>query len=344
MTDSGPPAAAEPKAGSEPKLHHTVPQFYLERFAVDGNVELVRRDDFGKSFLISVPKALAENYFYSIDTDEGRDPLGETLIANNIETPAAEAIRRVFDNGRSVAAPGPRETISAFLAFQYVRGPRTRHALVEQYKATASKVASMATPSLVMKGARARGREMTEQEAVDAAEFARSGKYTIEVHRQANLHLQMALPAVQAVAPFFYERAWRVLEFEEPCLITSDEPVALVGSDPRTPGDAGGLKTAPQVVFPIDPRRALVMIRPDLSSEEGRFPAVPAQADIINRNVAFAGHRFLVRKPGTNPLAGLTLPKRAPAVFVVGNLIGMSTNASQKARAKMVSRARRKSR
>jgi hypothetical protein len=246
----------------------------------------------------------------------------------------------MFDQGRPLVAPGPRAAISIFLAFQYLRGPGTRHALVEQHKGTIAKMASMTTPAMVMEGARERGEDMTEEDAADIAEFATSGDYTLEIERQSNLHLGIAFPAVFEIVRFFERRHWRVLEFDEPCLITSDEPVALVG-DPHRPGGGGGLPYVREIVVPIDPRRALVMVRPDLGAEDRRHWAGPAQAKIINEHVAFSAHRFIVRTPGTNPLAGIKLPEKAPPVFVVGDFIGMAPNVSVEARAKMIERMRK---
>jgi hypothetical protein len=49
------------EGGSVPKRHHVVPRFYLERFSLNGHVELVPRDNVGKSFPVSIDRALAEN-------------------------------------------------------------------------------------------------------------------------------------------------------------------------------------------------------------------------------------------------------------------------------------------
>ena len=143
------------------------------------------------------------------------------------------------------------------------------------------------------------------------------------------------------MVPYIYERTWRVLEFDEPCLVTSDEPVAFV-EDPNAPGGPrGGLKLAPQIVLPIDPRRALVMIHPKFDAEDCRARGTPRQAEIINLHVAFNAHRFIVRTPGTNPLAGMTVPEKAPPVAVVGGLIGMTQNFSAEAHAEVVQGMRR---
>ena len=340
MTAPAPPGT--PKGGDFPKRHHTVPKFYLERFAVDEQVELIYRDDFARSFPINIDRALAENHFYSFETDDGWDPEFEKVLALNIDDPASAAIRRMFDEGRALNAPGPRETISSFLAFQSVRGFRERHALVEHHKAVARKMASMATPEMILRSARDRGdEEMTAERSADAADFARGGEYTIKVHQEASLHLGTVMPIVLKLAPHFYERTWRVLEFPSPCLVTSDAPIALVDEDHRAPGSEGGFPFAQQILFPIDPQRALLMFRADLEVEQGRYPAGARQAEVINRHVAFSAHRFIVRKPGTDPLAGLTVPERAPAVYEVRDMIGLSVNQSVEARAKVVEHMKR---
>lgn len=86
----------------------------------------------------------------------------------------------------------------------------------------------------------------------------------------------------------------------------------------------------------LDPRRALVMVRPDISRDQGRQPAGPEQAKIINTHVAFHAHKFIIRRTGTNPLHEIVVPKRAHPIIRVGDLIGMAADASEAARNKMV--------
>jgi hypothetical protein len=319
----------------------------LERFATGGQIELVERDDPSWSRRLGVAAALAENYFYSIDTEDGRrDPMVEEMFAKEVEGPAAEAIRRVFDEGRPLNAPGPRERISVFLAFQYVRGWRTREAALEQHKASMRVLAMMATPAMVREGAQKRGEDMSEEEAAEIAAYANAGDFTIQIPHEANNHLGLVLPMVPELVKFFYARMWRVLEFEAPALLTSDEPVALVGGDPLAFGQAGGLASAAHIAFPVDPRRALVMSRPDLPLEEGRCPGAAEDAMVVNRQVAYGAHRFLVRSPGTDPLAGFVLPKRAPSVSITptsdGYIVGMNTNSSPEHQARVEARIREK--
>jgi hypothetical protein len=274
--------SATPAPVRPPRRHHLVPRFILERFAKDGALELIERDDLSKVIPSSVSNALLMKDFYSLETDQGRDPIVEKFLATDIEGPAAEQIRRLVEGGRSLAAPGVRGPISMFLAMQKVRGRASREMLVEHSKATARVMMSMATPAMVLRVARERGdHEMTEAEAADTAEYARSGEYEIEIQHEANLHMGTLLEPVPDLAKMLYARTWRLLTFADPVLVTCDEPVALIGEDARSPGDAGGLKRAQSIVFTLDPRHALVLIRADVEPEDDRSDAGAYQAGII---------------------------------------------------------------
>lgn len=322
---------------SEAKRHHYVPQFYLERFARNGALELLPREDIRRAIPSSVAKALAENYFYSLETEDGRDGAMEQILANYIEDPAAEAIRRLVEGRRSVLAPSIRNRIALLMGFQRIRGPGQRHAMVEHSKATYRMVASMATPEAVERGARERGEEISEEEISETVELAVSGKFDLVVKRAANLHLG-AFKGAFEIAERLLARTWQLVEFDHSALVTSDEPVALVGFNPKVPGEAIGLGKARAVVFPLDPRHALVLLRPNPDGEQHGRRGDATEAGIINRHVAFCAHRFIVRHPGTDPLAGIVLPKKAPPVYTVDNMIAMQPNSSVEARANYLAR------
>jgi hypothetical protein len=152
------------------------------------------------------------------------------------------------------------------------------------------------------------------------------------------------MPVSSAMVPYFDQRVWCVLEFDDPVLFTCDEPVALVGNDPTAPGDAGGLARARAIVFPTDPHRALVLLAPWVEAFEGRYRGGPRDAEVINRHVAFNAHRFLARRPGVPSLDGMTIPKKAPSAFVPGNLIAMQPHASEAGQAKAIQRMKARGR
>ena len=267
-----------------------------------------------------VSAALAQKHFYSIDTDEGRDTIIEEMFASKIEGPAARAISRVIDEKRPCAFPGLRCAIANFLAFQFVRGPAARHAAVEFFKANARKIATMATAEVVQGVLGRQGEPISLAEAQELVEFAQGDQYRMEVSSEANVHLGVALKAALDLVPFFLKRSWTVLDFEIPALLTGDEPLALVGKS-LSPGEAVGAADAPEIVFPTDPWHALVLHRPDQKRGDDRYSGTQRMADIINAHVAFNCHRFLVRYPGTDPLQGRAIPKKAPPVMTIGDVV-----------------------
>jgi hypothetical protein len=328
----------------EPVRHHTLPQFVLRRFAAgEGDrmvLELVDRNDFGRVIPSNPRHALASNDFYTLETDEGRDVTMEKILAEHVEGPAAEAVRRLVEGGRSINAPGIRNPISLLIGFQKVRGHAERLAIVEHYKATAKATMGLMTPEMVREVARQEGEEVSDEDIAELVEFAKSGKYEIGIERAGNLHLKMFGGALQ-LARIIEARSWQLLEFNDPVLITSDEPVALMGRNVHTPGENIGVANADAIAFPLDPRHALVMVRPDLVADHVRFKGTPDEARIINLHVAFGAHRFIVRHPGTDPLSGIEVPKKAPPVWQYKDMIGVQPNASEAARARLMERLKR---
>ena len=110
------------------------------------------------------------------------------------------------------------------------------------------------------------------------------------------------------LVPFFFKRGWIIVEFDQPLLLTSDEPVAC-GADSRDPLRSAGLANADSVVFALDPRHALVMMRPDLLDTRHAWQRGTAeQAKAIHRLVAFRAHKQIFFHPGTDPITGLGIP------------------------------------
>jgi hypothetical protein len=328
---------------SEPKLHHTTPQLTLRRFATkDEAIELVDRANLRNVIPTFVSAALARKHFYSVETAQGRDPWVEKFLAREIEGPAADAFRRLVDEGRSIRAPGIRTKICLFLGFQRVRGPAFREILAASLRAEEWAKLSVTPPSEIAKQARRLGEEITEEQARTRAEAARRGELPVDLGSEANLHLEKMPIFASVLAESFNARRWRLLEFDAHVLVTSDEPIVFIGDNRRALGNNGGVENAREVVFPIGARHALQMLRRDIRVEEGRFPGTPEDAQIFNLHVAYGAHRFIARYPGTDPLRGVTLPKRAEPIVFDGekSISGILPNATRKQRARTVEKVR----
>jgi hypothetical protein len=198
--------------GSRPKRHHLVPRFYLRRFAINDQIQMVTRDLPRKSFVTSIDNALVQKEFYSIDTDEGRQPVIEHFFAEKIEPGAARALRRMVDEGHFPPPAGVREAFSLFLAFQFVRGAATRAALLNLYEAVAKKMGSLMTPEMAREQLRdSEGTDPSDEDVHGLVEFARdTDAYRVTMSHENNLHLDMAFRVACDFVPYFANRRWQL--------------------------------------------------------------------------------------------------------------------------------------
>jgi hypothetical protein len=227
------------------------------------------------------------------------------------------------------------------MAFQFLRGPAARRVVVDHHNATARAALSIMPPEYATKLAQEQGKDISLEDATEVLELVKSGKIKLGFRREANLHIGTFKHALD-LAKFFDGRIWHLHEFDQPLLLTSDEPIGLVGANVHVPGEEVGLVNASAVVFPLDPWHGLIMLRADLTdAHDARFRSTPAEARIINHHVAFAAHRFIARRPGTDPLTGLVVPDKAPSVYSVQDMVASQPNASVAARSRFLDRLRR---
>jgi len=311
------------------KRHHTVPQLLLCRFTDEnGLVRVVERDDFSKWFETGTVGALAEKHFYTIETETGPDVgIEEDLFARRVEAPAARALRRVVDEGRFPPMPGLRETLSIFFAFQFVRGPGVRAALLAHYDAFAKMRASGATPEMVRRYVKENddGSPLSDDDVQELlGTLHDTSSWRVVPNSEANHHLGIVLPMVLDLVPHFEERQWHLISFPSPMLVTGDEPIGLVGRAVSPGDDVLGIKTASEIVVPVDPMHAFLLAPAPRSTAELRLTGTPKMAQIINNHVGYACHRYLVHRAGTEPLRGLTLARKGSHVRVQGDTLMLS--------------------
>jgi hypothetical protein len=318
------------------KRHHVVPQLLLGRFADEnGLIRVVQRDSFAKAFETGTAGALAETHFYTIDTEGGLDTgIEEDLLANKVEAPAARALRRVVDEGVFPPMPGLRQALSIFFAFQFVRGPGMRAALLQQYDTLAKMTMSRATAETVRRYVKNDdGSELPDDEMQELLrDLHDPAGVRVVPSSEANHHLGTVLPFVLDLVPLFEERRWHLMSFPSPMLVTGDEPIGLIDRSVR-PGDrVVGIKTASEIVIPVDPTHAFVLVRPDDSVSDRNLVGTQEKARIINNHVGYGCHRYLVHRPGTEPLRGLTLAKRGSAVRTQGDVLRFMPRAPRRRR------------
>lgn len=269
--------------------HHTVPQMYVRRFADARNrVLLAARDDPSQRHLSSVKNACCETDFYAVDSTGADAQIFETLLSK-VETKAAAGIDELLSSG---SAGSSRHALALFLAIQRVRGPAFRRRFLQ--------VSDAISPTVL---ANRHGRETYERLLRDAgyrdadvsdALNSMSLDGDIEVMTRAHPVTELFVQAMQQYDTI-YQRIWRVLEFAEPCLISSDEPLLTTPPDhTATPLDAPDHSLGSAMWIALDRQHALALTR---SGSEGKVRSGPVRARMINKLAAEAAERWIVCHP-----------------------------------------------
>jgi len=277
--------------------HHYVPQLYLRRFADgDKQVVLVDRDDPGRSVTKTVKQALHLDDFYGWDPGLAPDEVDDPAVLDPehierllsvFESRAAGAFERMIETGNPPATAKDRYHLTHFIALQAVRGQRFREDMSQAatYEMRKHMLAN-SDPDRVRDWLAERGEP---HDPDDVARFIDSayGSNGPRLVPDQTFAIQQALGfAMKQVAPTLWSRSWLVVTFDEPCLLTSDEPIVAFHpeDEPVT------VMTAPFVLVAVDRRHLLVMrqlaapqAEPDhgheLTPEDGPDDTEPVVAD-----------------------------------------------------------------
>lgn len=291
--------AAVRNRGPLRRRHHVVPRFYLERFADDGALGVLDTEE-GKIWTTGTKDtAVIKNFYMVYDQDgEPYDIFEVEFLDKQVEGPAAPVLAK--------AAVGEdltdkeREKLAVFIGIQSVRGkafPKpVEDAMVRMAKLQLQLAAELIEDGYEVAGVREAveevlGREATDQEVQEFAESARNTQdYKYEVHRPAMLGHYMDIGLRTADLLLGYE--WQVIRFDDPVLITADEPVWLEASGSVGPYGVG-FGTADAIWMPLGPAAALRMVRPGLEEVD----VATVDLERLNQGVAGQAHRFLYGDP-----------------------------------------------
>jgi hypothetical protein len=306
--------------------HHTVPQFYLRRWANESlQVMQVDRDDPRRSFLSAVRKACAEVGFYRIETEDlerdedkqGHDPEVVERLLGAFERSAAPAIYRMLNTPAAVAPTIAKEDwyhLINFIAVQTVRGQRWRDDLSAlATHAMRKHLEQVVTDEKIEEWLIERGEAHDRHAVLTFRREAFGDKGPRLVVPQAVLVQESLKMAIWTVADRLADRMrWSLIQSRSVAVLTSDEPVCW-----WAPGDGPvGYGTAQVVWMPLGRHAILQLTAADARSGDLGLPAAetPDGADelarIVNREVAGQATRWIVHHPDDRPLDGLVLPAR----------------------------------
>jgi hypothetical protein len=110
-------AAAMTAAGQEPRRHHLVPRFYLERWAVNERVRVVDLIRSRNAYELSPAQAAVETDFYRLDEPDGdTSPVHWEVWLSEVEEKAAATIACIDAAGLADMGDEAHQWLCLFLA------------------------------------------------------------------------------------------------------------------------------------------------------------------------------------------------------------------------------------
>ena len=283
--------------------HHTVPQFYLRRFAdYDERLRALNLESGEILERQHVRNVAVEKGFHTL-ADAGDPTLDIEALFGQVEGELAEGLRSI--DKRFPPTPEARAAISLFVAFQFVRSSRTRKViqdtLSDVMKWSAKFEASYALNKLPPDTATAYVRErlsrddITPDEATELLETLSEANYDLEIDPSEHLQQMLDVLTDPEYAEMVNRRSWAMCYTDARHeFLISDHPVAVAGSP--FPSGHAGLRNALELSLPVDRRRLLLMTL-DPNDEGKRREVSAAEAQGLNRRARDSALRFVYGHP-----------------------------------------------
>ena len=291
---------------------------YLRRFADENQIlAMVDRDAASVASRVSVNNAVNEVGYYAVPASELSDPPTDhdpefvERMFSQVEGAASVAIDSIL-GGEFPPPETARTDLSLFIATQITRTWTWRRDF-EQLTAFASDqfVSQIATPERVLTYLQSQGEPRSPRDVTRFIDHMLARPPRI-VPGQGN-YVEYMLEHANGLAPHILDRRWRLLDFGEPVLLTSDEPVALL----RRPGEDVGPMNARAMWLPLDRTRALAIT---FSGHEHVVSSGSVRARQINSTVATQAYRWIFHHPADNPLTETVV---GPRIHVVQELVSV---------------------
>lgn len=289
--------------------HHIVPRFYLERWADPSGHLLVVEKPGGKRVKASIKDAGTEKDFYTYLDRDGRPAGHLEQLLSQIEGKASTAIAHMLHPNFAVFPPSPDEKhdLAIFLAFQAARGRRTRKSIELQ----ADMLARLNLSGLDRPGIAERmsfgQEELSEDRIHEAEEFIANLDEYVFVP-DPNEHLGMLGNLAYEIYKRLMRRHWYLCEYNQPVLLTCDEPVALYMST-HDPLRGVGFLNADEVWFPLSPK-ALLILALNPEPVPSRFEAPSSTSSTVNRLLVENAYQYAFLHPNHDMLPEELPPDR----------------------------------
>ncbi|MEZ5412071.1 MAG: DUF4238 domain-containing protein [Acidimicrobiales bacterium] len=312
------------------KLQHYVPQWYLKSFGSNSErIKVIDRVK-SKSYVTHVSNAAAETGYYDYVDANGEISRSVEADLSALEHSAAKAIRRMLRSGLPISE-AMRHQICAFVAAQYLRGPRRRDAhnlLSDQLaKATLTGMSKVAIARLLSEK---RGCDPSPEEVDKYAKAIRNtDSYRVEATNAPAKILAENLESIYQLVVGMY--SVEVITQPMPWLFTSDDPVCLVrqpANDRFQPWEGIGIGTADEILLPLDRSSLLVLHNSALHDEASRFQRTRSATQLDIERYFFIlleqSYKYIFLHPDEDWLDPAGLPPPSDPIKMSGSIIEMA--------------------
>jgi hypothetical protein len=325
-----------PMVGSR---HHTVPRFYLERFAAAGQLWMRDRvTGVGRTESISRAGTIRDFYTF-INLDGEKDGRLERILSD-VENGAKSVFDRLLSPFQRPRPLDENESmrVALFIAFQVLRTPRQR-----------------------------RETELMGDYLVRTQHRHVPGIDQVRAVPDPNFHLDYMTKAVVKLSEVFYGRPTTLVTIDQPLFITCDEPIILVTHEgrshirhlptcgntakqrkkdarkpsrnrrrnadtihvyPTRPGAAQavevGLPLTPQTLLVLGPRGENGLLHRALIGADA-----VALADDVNQRLIAQAYDWVAANPSHLTFRELPFPEPGPIIQVCDGGTGMSRDLNQ---------------
>lgn len=255
-------------AKTEGDRHHYVPQFYLRKFARNGQLK-VHFLSGGAPSLKPVRNTAMLYDFYAVP-EHTADPGVLESGFSSIERRADYLFRRI-EGGEWPLPRDERIYLARFIALQSFRGPEVRNRIASTVKSFGDRERRTVVDAGASTWIAARGGPRHQETSATRA-WNRAADEVFNTTIGASFHAAQIDQLTERALPSLVTRAWSVVRFDMPSLIGCDTPVCGVSPSGQLTPPAALLK-ADRIAYPLGRSTALVLGRPGLGASKAEIRA-----------------------------------------------------------------------
>lgn len=254
-------------SGQEPRKHHLIPRFYLERWAEGDKVRATDIDS-KRTFTPSPENAARRTDFYRFEegTYKWGSPVAWEAFLSVIEGRVSVTTQALVSGSAELHELSDEEAqeLVWFLALQCTRGMNYRRGLlwmlVQEHAINYELGGDDSLRRLLSEG----GYETTEENiARMRVQLAEMGSDPTKLPALTSLQVKHSADAAANIYPYLASRV-PVIYRTPKRLVTCDEPVVGIDEDMGSDSGSFGVGNAPIVVYPLAPECVLALFHPDL--------------------------------------------------------------------------------